>query len=62
VKALQRLLLTQSGHLAGASRTVAACFNAADQNSLTLIVSWLDFAKRFTLNLSMVFYQSNLSN
>jgi hypothetical protein len=33
-----------------------------DQNSLTLIVSWLDLVKRFDVKLGMVFYQSNLSN
>jgi hypothetical protein len=34
-----------------------------DQNSLTLIVSWFDRVKRFTLNLRVVvFYQSNLSH
>jgi hypothetical protein len=31
-------------------------------SALTLIVSRLDLVKRFTLKLSTVFYQSNLSN
>lgn len=40
----------------------ASTLRIPDQNSLTLIVSWLDLVERFTLELSMVIYQSNLSN
>jgi len=41
---------------------IASMLRKPDHNPLTLIVSWLDLAKRFTLSLNMIFDQSNLSN
>jgi hypothetical protein len=55
-------ILTLSGHLAGRQLRFASMLRMSDQNSLALIVSWLDLVKSFILNLSMVFNQSNLSN
>ena len=55
-------ILTLSGQLAGRQLQFASMLRMPDQNSLALIVSWLDLVKRVILNLSMVFYQSNLSN
>ena len=57
-------LLTLSGTFSGGLEELrpASMLRIPDQNALTLIVSWLDLVERFTLELSMVFYQSNLSN
>jgi hypothetical protein len=53
-----------NGRLAGAGRTLrpASRRRIPDQNSLALFASWLDLVKSFTLELGVVFNQSNLSN